>query len=308
MAYLSVEDLHVAFDGRTVLEGMGFEIDRGEVYGLIGPNGAGKSTSINVVCDLLRPRQGSVTIGGRSHETASRRALGVVPQELAVYRDLTALQNLEFFGAVYGLAPADRRERAGKYLEAVGLTERADSLASELSGGMQRRLHLAAALLHEPPLLIFDEPTVGLDLEVRQRIWDLIGKLKRSGRAILLSTHHLEEAELLCTRIGIMHGGRIAVEGTLEGLRGLIPAAEAAVVESEDLDAVRARARRLGVPFRDGHDSVVLWLPNRADLRDVAEQFLGVPLTSVRVRPISLADVVREVVEKRRPPAEATGA
>jgi len=296
MAYLSVEDLDVAFDNRTVLEGMAFEVDRGEVYGLIGPNGAGKSTSINVVCDLLRPRRGSVTIDGRSHETASRRALGVVPQELAVYRDLTALQNLEFFGAVYGLSPVDRRERASKYLEAVGLTERGDSLVSELSGGMQRRLHLAAALLHEPPLLIFDEPTVGLDLEVRQSIWNLISDLKRSGRAILLSTHHLEEAELLCSRIGIMHGGRIVAEGTLDELRGLIPAAEAAVVESQDLEAVRARARRLGVSFRDGHDSVVLWLPTRANLREVAEQLGGVPLTSVRVRPISLADVVREVV------------
>jgi ABC-2 type transport system ATP-binding protein len=296
MAYLSVEDLDVAFDDRTVLDGMAFEVDRGEVYGLIGPNGAGKSTSINVVCDLLRPRRGSVTIDGRSHETASRRALGVVPQELAVYRDLTALQNLEFFGAVYGLSPADRRERANKYLEAVGLTERADSLVSELSGGMQRRLHLAAALLHEPPLLIFDEPTVGLDLEVRQSIWDLISDLKRSGRAILLSTHHLEEAELLCSRIGIMHGGRIVAEGTLEELRGLIPAAEAAVVESQDLEAVRARARRLGVSFRDGHDSVVLWLPTRANLREVAEQLGGVPLTSVRVRSVSLTDVVREVV------------
>jgi ABC-2 type transport system ATP-binding protein len=145
-------------------------------------------------------------------------------------------------------------------------------------------------------LLIFDEPTVGLDLEVRQSIWDLISDLKRSGRAILLSTHHLEEAELLCSRIGIMHGGRIVAEGTLEELRGLIPAAEAAVVESQDLEAVRARARRLGVSFRDGHDSVVLWLPTRANLREVAEQLGGVPLTSVRVRSVSLTDVVREVV------------
>lgn len=197
---------------------------------------------------------------------------------------------------MYGLAATDRRNGATRYLDAMGLADRSGSLVSQLSGGMQRRLHLAAALLHEPPLLIFDEPTVGLDLEVRQRIWDLIVDLKRSGRAILLSTHHLEEAELLCTRIGIMGGGRIAAEGTLEDLRGLIPAAEAAVVESEDLDAVRARARRLGVSFRDGHDSVVLWLPEKTDLRAVADRLGDVPVSSVRLRPVNLSDVVREVV------------
>jgi ABC-2 type transport system ATP-binding protein len=161
---------------------------------------------------------------------------------------------------------------------------------------MQRRLHLAAALVHEPGLLILDEPSVGLDLEVRQRIWKLIADLKRSGTAILLTTHNLEEAELLCTRIGIMHRGRVAAEGTLEELQALIPAAELAVIESEDRDAVRARARDLGLSFREGHDSVVLWLPRKTDLRGVADQLGDVPLTSVRLRPVGLADVFAEVV------------
>jgi len=296
MALLSVRDLHVAFGERTVLNDLSFDVDAGEVYGLVGPNGAGKSTTINVVCDMLRPQQGWVMVNGQDHSAIPRQTLGVVPQEISLYRDLSAVQNLEFFGALYGLALAARRDRAARCLDDVGLTDRSDSLVSELSGGMQRRLHLAAALLHRPELLILDEPSVGLDLEVRQRIWSLIADLKRSGTAILLTTHNLEEAELLCTRIGIMHEGRIAAEGALNELQALIPAAELAVVESNYRDAVRDRARKLGLTFREGHDSLVLWLPRKTDLRAVADQLGDVPLTSVRLRPVGLADIFSEIV------------
>lgn len=296
MAFLAVDDLQVAFGERTVLDGLSFEVGAGEVYGLVGPNGAGKSTTINVICDVLVARRGSVSIDGRSHVDVRRQALGVVPQDIALYRDLTARQNLEFFAAVYGLTPRVRRDRAARNLDAVGLSERAESRVSELSGGMQRRLHLAASLLHDPPLLILDEPTVGLDLEIRQRIWSLIVDLKRSGVAILLTTHHLDEAETLCDRMGIIDRGRVVAEGALEDLRGRIPAVELAEVGSEDLEVVRARAAQLGMTSREGHDSVVLWLPERMDLKRVAERFEEIPLSFVRIRPIGLADIMSEVV------------
>ena len=294
--YLSVRDVHVAYGDLTVLDGLSFHIAAGEVYCLLGPNGAGKSTTINVVCDLLRPQQGSVTIGGSSHTEVPRATLGVAPQEIAVYPDLTCVQNLEFFGAVYGLGRQASRIRAQACLDAVGLRERTDSLTSELSGGMRRRLHLATALLHEPPLLILDEPTVGLDLEIRQEVWDLINGLKREGRAILLTTHHLEEAERLGTRIGIIDSGRIVVEGSMDELRRQVEAVVLAVVESDDPDAVRHRAGELGLTFRHRADTTVLWLPEEMPIRGVVDTLGDVPLTSVRLKPVGLEEIFPEVV------------
>lgn len=296
MAYLSVEDLELSFGDRPVLHGLTFDVREGEIYCLLGPNGAGKSTTINVVCDLLRPSRGQVTIGGLPSTECPRERLGVAPQEIAVYRDLTCLQNLDFFGAIYGLGARARKSRSSECLDAVGLTPRADSLVTELSGGMRRRLHLACALLHDPPLLILDEPTVGLDLEVRQQIWSLITGLMRAGRAILLTSHHLEEAERLGTRIGIVHEGRIAAEGTMDELRALVRAEELAVVESLDPEAIRDRAKDLGLAFRANYDSTVLWLEERTDIRSLVGCLGDVPLTSVRLKPVGLEEVFSEVV------------
>lgn len=293
---LVVEGLNLSFGDRVVLDGLSFEIGSAEVYGLVGPNGSGKSTTINAICGVLSPTEGCVRIGGVQNSVASTTALGVVPQEIGVYRDLTCMQNLQFFAAVYGLSRAAARERAAACLDAVGLADRAESLASELSGGMQRRLHIAMALLHKPALLILDEPTVGLDLEIRHRIWDLVAGLRGEGTAILLTTHHLEEAERVCDRIGIMHQGRIAAEGSMEDLRQLIPAQELAVVESKDPTGVRSRAAELGLPFRREHDATVLWLPQRSDIARVAAMMGDVPLRSLRLRPVGLEDVFTEVV------------
>jgi len=296
MAFLSVEDLRLSFGDRLVLDGMSFGVGPGEVYGLVGPNGSGKSTTINVICDVLRAAEGRVLIDGLANTVVPATTLGVVPQEIGVYRDLTSMQNLQFFAAIYGLPRVAARKRAATCLAEVDLADRADSLVSELSGGMQRRLHFAMAQLHKPALLILDEPTVGLDLDIRHRIWTLIANLRRSGTAILLTTHHLEEAERLCNRIGIVHRGRVAAEGSLEDLRRLIPAKELAVVESEDSGAVCKRAAELDLVFRQGHDSTVLWLPERSDIRTVAEMLPGVALNSVRLKSIGLEEVFAEVI------------
>ena len=294
--YLSVRDLHLAYGDLSVLAGLSFHIAAGEVYCLLGPNGAGKSTTISIVCDLLRPQQGSVTIGGMSHTEVPRERLGIAPQEIAIYRDLTCIQNLEFFGTVYGLRGPTRRKRAEDCLDVVGLRERADSLVAELSGGMRRRLQLATALIHDPPLLILDEPTVGLDLEIRERVWDVINGLRREGRTILLTTHHLEEAERLGTRIGIIDSGQIVVEGSMEALRRHVAAAVLAVVESEDPDAVCHRARQLGIAFRRRADATVLWLPEEVPIRSVVHTLGDVPLTSVRLKSVGLEEIFPEVL------------
>ncbi len=297
MPYLDVQHLEKSFGDRRALTGMSFTVDRGEVYGLVGPNGAGKTTTINIICSLLEQDAGRVALDGAPMDDSMRSQLGVVPQEIALYRDLTSAQNLEFFAGLYGLRGAVRTDRVLVCLEAVGLEDRADSIASDLSGGMQRRLHIAVAMLHEPPLMILDEPTVGLDLEARQRVWDVIRGLRSEGRAILLTTHHLQEAEVLSTRIGIAAAGRVVAEGGMDELRALIPAAELAVVESDDPAAVRRQAEQRGLTYRDAGARVTVWLSRKTELEEVAGYFRGIQLTSLSLKPVGLEEVYAETVK-----------
>jgi ABC-2 type transport system ATP-binding protein len=295
MTFLDVRQLEKSFNGQAALSGLSFCAERGEVYGLVGPNGAGKTTTINIICGLLAADGGTVTIDDRPATASTRARLGIAPQAIALYRDLTAEGNLDFFAGLYGLNQSARRKRVTECLQAVGLEERADSRVEELSGGMQRRLHIAVALLHEPPLLILDEPTVGLDLEARHRVWDVIRGLKLEGRAILLTTHQLEEAEFLCTRIGVLADGKLAAEGSMEELRDLIPAAQLAVIEAADLGAVRKRAADRGLECRSAAGAVTVWLPQVAELGEVASYFAGIPLISLSLKPVGLEEVFAEV-------------
>jgi ABC-2 type transport system ATP-binding protein len=290
-----VRSLKKSFGDVPVLAGLDFGIASGEVYGLLGPNGAGKTTCINIICGLLAADGGSVRLAGRAPDEGDRREIGVVPQEIALYRQLTCLENLTFFASAYGVGKEQRRERAELCLEAVGLGDRADDLVATLSGGMHRRLNVAVGLIHEPLLLILDEPTVGLDLEARQRAWELIETLRKAGTTILLTTHYLEEAEALCNRIGIITSGRIAAEGSMAELRGLIPAAELAIVHADDPRAIERRAESLDLEYRTVGDAVTVWLPERHNLERVAEDFGGLAVRSLSVRPVGLEQVYQEV-------------
>jgi len=292
---LEVRGLKKAFGDAPVLTGLEFSVARGEVYGLLGPNGAGKTTCINIICGLLESDAGSVRLTGEVPNEGTRREIGVVPQEIALYRQLTCVENLLFFADAYGVKKELRHERAVRCLEAVGLEDRADDVVAALSGGMHRRLNVAVGLIHEPRLLILDEPTVGLDLEARHRSWELIETLRRSGTTILLTTHYLEEAEVLCSRIGILVGGRIAAEGSMTELRGLIPAAELAIVHADDPGAIERRAESLGVEYRTTGDAVTVWLPERHDLERVADDFAGLAVRSLSVRPVGLEQIYQEV-------------
>ena len=213
---LNVRGLRKSFDDRVAVDGVGFTIGAGEIYGLLGPNGAGKTTSISMIAGILARDAGEVTIDGIDIDAGPRaRALiGIVPQSITLYTDLTARENLSFWGRMYDLRGEQLRVAVKNALDAVGLSPRADDLASAFSGGMQRRLNLACGILHQPKLLILDEPTVGVDPQSRSAIFDLVERLREQGTAILYTTHYMEEAERLCTCIGIIDAGKIIVEGT----------------------------------------------------------------------------------------------
>jgi linearmycin/streptolysin S transport system ATP-binding protein len=221
---LEVIDVRKQYGDTTALDGVSFHVERGEVFGLLGPNGAGKTTLLSILSCLQPATSGEVRILGRpvrEHDRDLRRHVGIVPQELALYGQLTARENLEFFGELYGLGGADLRRRAAEVLRAIGLEDRADRRVDTFSGGMKRRLNLAVGLIHQPPLLMLDEPTVGVDPQTREAIFEIVERLAEAGAAILYTTHYMEEAERLCDRIAIIDEGQIIAEGTLEELLAL---------------------------------------------------------------------------------------
>ena len=213
---LSVRGLRKCFGERVAVDGVSFAIKQGEIYGLLGPNGAGKTTSISMIAGILARDTGEVEIGGLGIDAGppARAQIGIVPQAITLYLDLTARENLYFWGRMYDLGGDGLRHAAEQALQAVGLTKRADDIVSTYSGGMQRRLNLACGILHQPKLLILDEPSVGVDPQSRSAIFELVERLRDAGTAILYTTHYMEEAERLCARIGIIDTGKLIAEGT----------------------------------------------------------------------------------------------
>ena len=257
---LRCEGLRKRFGVRQAVDGVTFEIRRGETYGLLGPNGAGKTTTISMACGILGRDGGTVLVDGRPVDIGTveaKGAIGYVPQDLAIYPDLTARENLLFFGRLYGLGGAALAKRIDAVLELVDLRDRARERTEQYSGGMKRRLNIAIGLLHEPRLLILDEPTVGVDPQSRNAILTSVEALREAGMGILYTTHYMEEAERLCHRVGIIDEGRIIAEGTRRELVALVGAVDrielAAVgdlrgvaVELETVDGVREVTPRDG--------------------------------------------------------------
>jgi len=242
---LMASGLRKRFGARVAVDGVSLRVAPGEIYGLLGPNGAGKTTTILLVCGVLPRDEGYVLVDGRDLDSgpAARARIGLAPQWLGLYPDLTGRENLEFWGRMYGLDGPALASAVEAALFSVGLVDRARDLVATYSGGMMRRLNLASALLHRPPLLVLDEPTVGVDPQSRNAIFEHVAKLRAEGTAILYTTHYMEEAERLCDRIGIIDGGRLQAEGTRREL--LASLGEGACVEvtlGGSDDAVRAAA------------------------------------------------------------------
>ena len=236
MTLLEVQRLSKAYGAVRAVDSVSFAMRPGELYGLLGPNGAGKTTTISIISGLLKPDAGEVTVAGKpfwSDPQAAKRIMGVVPQELALYEELTGRENLEFWGRMAGLSAGEAKSRAIELLQALALTDRANDAVKQYSGGMKRRINLGCALLHRPKLLLLDEPTVGIDPQARMNILEFIRGLRASGTAILYTTHYLEEAEMLCDRIGIIDHGQLLAEGTLSQLQERLGGDRLFVVEAD---------------------------------------------------------------------------
>ncbi|PZC46410.1 MAG: ABC-2 type transport system ATP-binding protein [Chloroflexi bacterium] len=214
---LEAKGLSKSFDGMLAVDDVSFTIQRQEIFGLLGPNGAGKTTTIRMLATVLDADGGDVEIGGHSARRSSgqvRALIGLCPQELALYEELSALDNLVFFGRMAGLGSQEARVRAEENLQLVGLQDRAKGAVAKFSGGMKRRVNLAIALMGRPALLFLDEPTVGIDPQSRNHIFETILRLRDEGMSVLYTTHYMEEANRLCDRIAIIDNGRIIAIGT----------------------------------------------------------------------------------------------
>ncbi len=210
---LLVSGLRVRYGAREVLKGLDLQVSSGEIYGLLGPNGAGKTTLIRAICGRVRPLGGSITIAGRPVSRKSLRQIGLVPQEIALYPHLTIGENLEVLGRLSGLSHAATRSAIGWATEAANLGGHLADRVDILSGGWKRRANIAAAILHRPALLILDEPTVGVDVDARNALHDVILQLSHAGMGVLLTTHDLDQAETLCTSVGFLRSGIVAPQG-----------------------------------------------------------------------------------------------
>jgi ABC-2 type transport system ATP-binding protein len=218
---IQTRDLHKHFGDIRAVDGVSFDVEAGEIFSLLGPNGAGKSTTISMLACLLEPTQGDAAVMGHSisrEPMAVKRTIGVVPQEIALYEDLSARENLSFWGKMYGLRGAELAQRVDEVLDIIGLVDRQKGPVANFSGGMKRRLNIGIALLHRPDVLILDEPTVGIDPQSRRNILDSVKAFNRAGMTVLYTTHYMEEAQELSDRIAIMDQGEIIARGTHDEL------------------------------------------------------------------------------------------
>ena len=288
---LTCDGLTKSFGDRAAVDAISFSISPGEIYGLLGPNGAGKTTTIKMVCGLVAPDAGTITIAGRAaaHDLSVKSLVGYVPQDIALYPDLTARENLDFLGRLYGLSGTRLTERVDEALELTELTDRAKDRVDAFSGGMQRRLNIAAGLLHHPVLLVLDEPTVGVDPQSRYSILERVQEFGRQGMAVLYTTHYMEEDERVCDRVGIVDQGRLIAEGTRRELVSKLGEHDRIdLAATGDLEALASTLRLLpGVENADvaGEHLHLLALEGRSLLAPVLEaaEHAGVAVSSVDV-------------------------
>jgi ABC-2 type transport system ATP-binding protein len=286
-----------SFGARQVLAGLDLVVQEGEVYGLLGNNGAGKSTTINVLTGLIGSDAGDVSVAGRPPSADVRTLIGVAPQEIALYQHLTCKENLRFFGGVHRLRGSTLTKQVDRVVQTLGLSEYRDARVSTLSGGWQRRVNLAVAIVHAPKIVILDEPTAGLDVQARYQLWEFVRTLRQDGTTVLLTTHMMDEAEALCDRVGILHDGTILREGSVDALRRVVPAAELAEVDGEDTALLLSRANAQGMTVRSYGGCITLLLPVKTTLADLIKQFEGVPIRSATLRPVGLHQVFLELTQ-----------
>lgn len=299
-AAVSVRGVSKSFGDLQAVKDVSFTIRQGEVFSLLGPNGAGKSTLINILTGLLAPTEGDAQVMGHSIRTDPmqvKRLLGVVPQDIALYPDLSARENLLFWGRMFGLQGADLDQRVKEILSVVGLTERQRDRVGTFSGGMKRRLNIAAALLHDPRVVVMDEPTVGIDPQSRRAILDHVKTLNQQGTTVLYTTHYMEEAQELSDRLAIMDQGKLIAEGTHEDLVRIVGEQDRIALQLDDgaSDGAELFGGLDGVSSIHAEDGHVVLLANDSDelLPVLFERAAarGVRITSMEVQEPNLEAV-----------------
>ncbi len=296
---LEIVDLRRSFGALNAVDGVTFLVRPGEVFGLLGPNGAGKSTIMTMIAGLLSMDSGSILVGGHSvtnHPMEVKRILGLVPQDLAIYPDLTAYENLQFFGSLYDLDGGRLRQRIKSVLEQVGLWGRREDPAGNFSGGMKRRLNFAASILHEPRLLILDEPTVGVDPQSRHHLLECIRNLRDEDTAVIYASHYMDEVESICSRVAVMDQGQILACDTLDALMARVPRkvelllpSEVATDQVDDARGIAVERREDGTLLSIVEDTSDLPLMTKR-LADLMSQLTQnhIPLLSIRTYEPSL--------------------
>jgi ABC-2 type transport system ATP-binding protein len=298
---LEIINLSKSFADRHVLRGISLMVGQGEIYGLLGANGAGKTTLINLICNLLVADEGEVRIGGKDIRSQAQQLIGIVPQENLLYGCLSCAENLGFFAALYGLRGETARQRVRDCLQAVGLDDRADTLVINLSGGMQRRLSVAVALIHDPRLIVLDEPTTGLDIEARFAMWALLQKLRQDGKTLLITTHLLEEAERLCDRLAVLKQGKLVAEGSLADLQKLFAGCQVLTLQvaEEFQPKVMTIAHNKQFCYRphlsDQPQTLTFGLPQPHTLAEITQLFTGIDLKAIALQPVRLEHIYLEL-------------
>jgi ABC-2 type transport system ATP-binding protein len=259
---LVANGLWKSYGEKPAVKGISLEARAGEIVGLLGPNGAGKSTTVSMLCGITRPDRGTVSIAGDAvggEASGTKRRIGLVPQDISLFEDLPAAANLELFGRLYGIDGGPLRERVAAALALVGLAEHAKAKPATFSGGMKRRLNIACALVHEPDVLLLDEPTVGVDPQSRNAIFDNLEALRDAGKALVYTTHYMEEAERLCDRIVIVDHGEVVASGDRQALRALLPpkATRRYEIEGAVDEGVLTMLRSHGVAVRAADDATL---------------------------------------------------
>jgi len=294
-AAISIDDLHKTYaGGKRALDGITLDVPRGGIFGLLGPNGAGKSTLINILAGLVTKSGGSATIWGfdiDQHPRNAKRSIGVVPQEILFDPFFTPKEALEIQAGLYGIPRADRRTM--DLLRAMRLEDKADAYARTLSGGMKRRLLVAKAMVHSPPILVLDEPTAGVDVELRQQLWSFVRSLHAQGVTIVLTTHYLEEAEQLCDRIAIINHGRLIANEPTRTLIGMAQEKVVEVVVDRDVTKALKNACFDKIELSGERTLAITYRKDRVNAGDVlaALQREGLGIVDVSTREADLEDV-----------------
>ena len=304
---LKVNNIHKTFGTIQAVKGISFEVEPGEFYGLLGPNGAGKSTIINIISTVLQPDQGTVFIDGsdtsRNNES-SKYAIGIVPQEIALYEMLSAWDNLKFWGSLYNLPAKELKSNITRTLKLLGLGDRKDHKISTYSGGMKRRINIAAALLHQPKLLLMDEPTVGIDPQSRNLIFEVLEHLNMEGMTIIYTTHYMEEAERLCKKIGIIDHGEIIAQGNLKQLKNLVTSKESIKVTTDSMEeSVRSSIIDHWGDKVKLNDHQLIFETDHAD-QHLSEYIgslnqFGVPIKNIAIQPVNLETIFMQLTGRQ---------